>query len=64
MVELTRRNLMSLLAKLDGNPPNSACTLIDPDNRIAVQAVEDAAHYADRDPGPVHPDTAEALGVR
>ena len=24
-VELSRRNLLSLLAKLDGHPPNSAC---------------------------------------
>lgn len=44
-VELTRRNLLSLLAKLDGNPPNSACTLIDPDTKIAVRAVEDDVHY-------------------
>ena len=55
-VELTRRNLVGLLAKLDGNPPGSACTLIDPDRVVAVKAVEDAEHYAaeGRAPGPMH----------
>ena len=62
IVELTRRNLVALLAKLDGHPPDSARTLIDPEDRIAVRAVEDAAHYADRMPGPLHEDTAEAIG--
>lgn len=60
-VELTRRNLKSLLAKLDGHPPDSMCTLVDPDNKIAVKAVEDAAHYADRSPGPMHDDTEAGL---
>ena len=62
-IELSRRNLISLLAKLDGNPPNSACTLIDPDNRIAVKAVEDAEHYEaeGRLPGPMHEDTEKAM---
>jgi hypothetical protein len=58
VLELTRRNLTALLAKLDGHPPGSARSLIDPDRRIMVRAVEDAAHYADRPPGPVHEDTA------
>lgn len=62
-VELTRRNLLSLLAKLDGHPVGSTCTLIDPDNRIAVKAVEDSEHYADRAPGPVHSDTLEAMNA-
>lgn len=43
MVELTRRNLEILLLKLDD--PRSLCTLIDPDHRIAVRAVQNDAHY-------------------
>lgn len=34
-IELTERNLRSLLAKLDGHPPGSGCTILDPDTRIA-----------------------------
>ena len=51
VVELTRRNLVALLEKLDD--PNSHCTLIDPDGHIAVRAVPDEAHYANRPPGVV-----------
>lgn len=54
-VELTRRNLTALLSKLDGNPPGSFCTIIDPDYRVAVKAVEDAEHYSERAPGDMHP---------
>ena len=58
MVELTRRNLETLLAKLDD--PISARTLVCPDDRIAVRAVENSAHYADRQPGQVFmPTTGE-----
>jgi hypothetical protein len=60
-VELTRRNLKSLLAKLDGFPHESMCTIVDPDDRIAVKAVEDSAHYSDREPGPMIQETEEAL---
>ena len=58
MLELTRRNLETLLAKLDD--PLSQRTLIDPDNRIFVRAVENDAHYADRAPGLIFmPSTGE-----
>ena len=50
-LELSKRNLQALLAKLDD--PNSKRTIIDPDNQIAVKAVPDREHYADRDPGPM-----------
>ena len=43
IVELTRRNLEVLLAKLDD--PLSQRTLIDPDGIIAIRAVENDAHY-------------------
>jgi len=52
VVELTRRNLVSLLAKLDD--PLSYRTLVDPDHKIAVRAVPDEEHYADRAPGEVY----------
>lgn len=57
-LELTRRNLEVLLAKLDD--PQSSRTLVDPGIRIRVKAVEDAEHYSDRPPGPVYtPSTGE-----
>lgn len=49
VLELTRRNLEGLLAKLDD--PSSVRALIDPDWRIEVRAVENEEHYADRRPG-------------
>lgn len=48
-LELTRRNLEGLLAKLDD--PGSQRTLIDSAHQIAVVAVENEIHYADRTPG-------------
>lgn len=59
-VELTRRNLNALLAKLDGHPPDSACT-IEKDG-VFVKAVHDFAHYGGGvAPGAMHPDTERAL---
>ena len=54
VVELTRRNLETLLAKLDD--PASKRTLIDPDDTIAVRAVENDDHYKaeNRAPGEVY----------
>lgn len=52
VVELSRRNLLSLLAKLDD--PLSVRTLIDGDNRLAVRAVPDEEHYSDRPPGAIY----------
>lgn len=50
-LELTRRNLQTLLDKLDD--PESKKTLIAPTQDIIVVAVEDDDHYSDRPPGPV-----------
>lgn len=55
-LELTRRNLEVLLAKLDD--PKSARTLIDGEHKIAVKAVENEEHYSDRAPGTVYMITA------
>lgn len=51
MVELTERNLRTLLDKL--TDPDSARTLVDGEYRVAVRAVPDEAHYANRPPGAV-----------
>ena len=60
-VYLTRRNLLTLLSKLDrtkaGDP--SECTIIKRDTAhcsdvIAVTALEDAEYYTDREAGAVH----------
>ena len=60
LLELTRRNLEALLAKLDD--PVSQRVLIDPDHTIAVRAVEDEEHYLDRMPGVVFmPSSGEYL---
>ena len=58
-VELTRRNLLTLLAKLDGCPPDNDCTICR--DGWSVVAVQDAVHDADRVPGAIHPDTEAAV---
>lgn len=72
-VVLSRRNLLSLLAKLDGHPPDSACTISGPEvyPATAVVAEEDDAHYAHFSrggllgrAGRMHPDTEAALPDR
>ena len=52
-VELTRRNLEVLLAKLDDK--TSARTIIKSDKAgtVEVRAVENEAHYSEREPGPM-----------
>ena len=65
-VVLSRRNLLTLLAKLDGFPPNSSCYLAFFDYEIPalfVRAESDAEHYGRRDtpPGPMHPATEERI---
>jgi hypothetical protein len=59
VLELTRRNLETLLAKLDD--PNSARTLVDGARWVIVKAVENEEHYDDhRPPGDVYmPTTGE-----
>lgn len=66
-VYLSRRNLLTLLSKLDraADGDTTACTIIKRDNThpiypqsesvIVVTAVEDGDYYASRDPGLVHP---------
>jgi hypothetical protein len=66
-VYLTRRNLLTLLSKLDraAKGEETACTLVKRDNahprypqshsEIVVTALEDDVYYTDRAPGDVHP---------
>lgn len=65
-VYLTRRNLLTLLSKLDrvAAGEESSCAIVKMDTahekypctrRIAVIAVEDGDYYTDRRPGDVHP---------
>jgi hypothetical protein len=64
---LSRRNLLSLLHKLE--MPGSHRTIVKQldstrnnmagPGEIAVVAVTDEECYADRDPGPMHPDTEQ-----
>jgi hypothetical protein len=50
-VELTRRNLTVLLAKLDDSESERTILQRDGVGEVFVRAVEDAAHYSDRAPG-------------
>lgn len=61
---LSRRNLMALLAKLDGFPAGSACTIGSPDGSWYVRAEEDSVHYSERAPGRMHPTTEHRLRDR
>lgn len=62
-IALSRRNLLTLLAKLDGHPPFSDCTIIFPGSRheptLYVHGEDDLTHYGRRlePPGPMHPET-------
>ena len=60
-VRLSRRNLESLLNKLNGFPRFSACTLIGGSDAmgITIIAEEDEIHYFDRPPGAVHPESLD-----
>jgi hypothetical protein len=73
-VYLSRRNLLTLLSKLDRvalHGDSSACTIIKQDtvhpvypcsDVIAVTAVEDKDYYTDRMAGPMHPADEAKLG--
>lgn len=65
-VYLSRSNLKALLAKLDGYPEHSGCTIYRVcENGVALSVVaqEDEEHYASRKTGRgiMHPDTEERV---
>lgn len=66
VVKLSRRNVATLLAKADGHPPGSHCTLeraLDSGDFLHVKVEQDADHYGRRGygPVPVHPETEAVL---
>ena len=63
LVVLSRRNLLALLAKLDGYPQESRATLARQTDAglIVVQAVDDKSHYGEREPGALHSETEDLL---
>lgn len=75
-IYLSRRNLLTLLSKLDRqrDGESTACTVIKFRNEadpyiqsmdtIAVTAVEDDVYYAKRNAGPMHPDDEVAIATR
>ena len=64
-IVLSRRNLKALLAKLDGNPPDSKCAILGGVDApgIVVKAEEDDVHYGSRGfpPGQMVDETEAAL---
>ena len=65
-ITLSRRNLLTLLAKLDGFPPGPAWIAIDSGNEVpvlVVRAEEDDKHYSKRDepPGPMSASTEQRI---
>ena len=65
-VTLSRRNLYTLIAKLDGHPPDSKCAIRAPANMMPtlVRAEEDDVHYGERKPDMMAPETEVELFVR
>jgi hypothetical protein len=62
-ITLSRRNLLTLLAKLDAHPADSALTIsrYDGSNTIIVHAEEDADHYDGRKAGRVDEQTEAVI---
>jgi hypothetical protein len=56
-IVLSRRNLLTLLHKLD--MPHSARLIVR--EGFGVRAENDAKHYTDRDPGLMHPETEKFI---
>ena len=56
VVQLSRRNLLTLLSKLERRERGevTAATLVKGDGTVVI-AVSDEEYYSKREPGPVHP---------
>jgi len=68
-IVLSRRNLLALLAKLDGHPPDSACAIAGGhgygEKYYEVKVEPDEVHYRDRPaPGQMIAETERALSWR
>lgn len=66
VIVLSRRNLLTLLAKLDEHPKGSLKQIVKVGHNeyITVKAEEDESHYSDRQPGRMHPETEAAIQQR
>ena len=66
-IVLSRRNILSLLAKLDGHPKDSALTIFKIDDNsgkiFEISAEENYIHYGTRayPPGNMHSDTERQI---
>jgi hypothetical protein len=63
-ITLSRRNLQSILAKLDGHPPDSACTIFNGPFEgylLVLKGEDDDVHYTDEAPGLMHPATERQM---
>lgn len=58
-IYLSRRNLLALLAKLDGYPEGGKLTIVK--DGLMVTAEEDDVHYRERVPGVMHPETEKRM---
>ena len=58
-VFVSRRNLLALLAKLDGYPAGSSKTIVR--DGLQVTAEEDTEHYKERKPGKMHGETEKQI---
>jgi len=61
-IELSRRNLVTLLWALDSGLEHPVLSRHDGEQFMQVRVVADADHYTDRDPGPM-PEAATAAMV-
>lgn len=60
---VSRRNLLALLVKLDGHPPDSFCTISGGREAegFVLEAEPDEVHYARRPFGVMHEETEAAM---
>ena len=67
-IALSERNLHTLLAKLSGHPPNSACTILRQGSPyealLVVRAEPDSFHYGSRGYGPGEMDAQTEETIR
>lgn len=62
-ITLSRRNLRTLLAKLDDHPADGEKSIARWDGvaTVIVRAEEDEVHYAERPAGKMHPETESEI---
>lgn len=58
---ISERNAKALLAKLEGYPKYSFCTIATHDLEFFLTIEPDEIHYADRDPGKMNSETESKM---